>query len=204
MKELKKEDLQITELINRFVREHVEAGDICIDATAGCGNDTLFLCELTGARGEVMAFDIQPQALEKTATLLAEHECMAELVLDSHSNMADYMSEGSAACIMFNFGYLPGADHKIETKAQTSIEAIKAGLSILRKGGIMTLCLYDGSDVQREEKKAILKMLKELDSKTYLVITSCYYNRPNNPPMPVFIQKLEGKDSSCIYGFGLV
>ena len=67
----------------------------------------------------------------------------------------------------------------------------------------MTLCLYDGSDVQREEKKAILKMLKELDSKTYLVITSCYYNRPNNPPMPVFIQKLEGKDSSCIYGFVL-
>ena len=63
----------------------------------------------------------------------------------------------------------------------------------------MTLCLYDGSDVQREEKKAILKMLKELDSKTYLVITSCYYNRPNNPPMPVFIQKLEGKDSSCIF-----
>ena len=156
MKELK-EDLQITELIHRFVREHVEAGDICIDATAGCGNDTLFLCELTGARGEVMAFDIQPQALEKTATLLAEHECMAELVLDSHSNMADYMSEGSAACIMFNFGYLPGADHKIETKAQTSIAAIKAGLSILRKGGIMTLCLYDRSDVQREEKKAILK-----------------------------------------------
>ena len=204
MKELKKEDLQITELIHRFVREHVEAGDICIDATAGCGNDTLFLCELTGARGEVMAFDIQPQALEKTATLLAEHECMAELVLDSHSNMADYMSEGSAACIMFNFGYLPGADHKIETKAQTSIAAIKAGLSILRKGGIMTLCLYDGSDVQREEKEAILEMLKELDSKTYLVITSCYYNRPNHPPMPVFIQKLEGKDSSCIYGFGLV
>ncbi len=38
-----------------------------VDATAGCGNDTLFLCELTGARGEVMAFDIQPQALEKTA-----------------------------------------------------------------------------------------------------------------------------------------
>lgn len=36
-------------------------------------------------------------------------------------------------------------------------------------------------------------MLKELDSKTYLVITSCYYNRPNNPPMPVFIQKLEEK-----------
>ena len=204
MKELKKQDLQITELIHHFVREHVEAGDICIDATAGRGNDTLFLCELVGQRGEVMAFDIQPQALEETATLLAEHEYMAELVLDSHANMLDYMNEGSAACIMFNFGYLPGGDHAIETKAQTSIEAIQAGLSILRKGGIMTLCLYDGSDVQREEKKAILELLQSLDSKIYLVITGCYYNRPNNPPMPVFIQKLEGKDSSCISGFGLL
>lgn len=204
MKELKKEDLQITELIHHFVREHVEAGDICIDATAGRGNDTLFLCELVGQRGEVMAFDIQPQALEETATLLAEHECMAELVLDSHANMLDYMKEGSAACVMFNFGYLPGGDHAIETKATTSIEAILAGLSILRKGGIMTICLYDGSDVQREEKEAILAMLQTLAPKTYLVITGCYYNRPNNPPMPVFIQKLEGKDSSCISGFGLI
>ena len=204
MKELKKEDLQITEMIHHFVREHVETGDICIDATAGRGNDTLFLCELVGQRGEVMAFDIQPQALEKTATLLAEHECMAELVLDSHANMLDYMPEGSAACVMFNFGYLPGGDHAIETKAKTSVEAILAGLSILRKGGIMTLCLYDGSDVQREEKEAILAMLQTLDPKTYLVITGCYYNRPNNPPMPVFIQKLEGKDSSCISGFGLL
>ena len=195
---------RITEWCHELFLMQAVTGGTYIDATMGNGHDTLFLCELTGARGEVMAFDIQPQALEKTATLLAEHECMAELVLDSHSNMADYMSEGSAACIMFNFGYLPGADHKIETKAQTSIAAIKAGLSILRKGGIMTLCLYDGSDVQREEKEAILEMLKELDSKTYLVITSCYYNRPNHPPMPVFIQKLEGKDSSCIYGFGLV
>ena len=53
---------------------------------------------------------------------------------------------------MFNFCYLPGADHKIETKAQTSIAAIKAGLSILRKGGIMTLCLYDEA-MSREERK---------------------------------------------------
>ena len=204
MKELKKEDLQITEQIHHFVKEHVEAGDICIDATAGCGNDTLFLCELTGSRGEVMAFDIQPQALEKTATLLAEHQYMAELVLDSHENMADYMGEASVACIMFNFGYLPGGDHAMMTKADTSVKAIEAGLSLLKKGGIMTLCLYSGSDSQREEKDAVLAMLKELDSKQYLVITSCYYNRPNHPPMPVFIQKLEGKDNSCISGFGLI
>lgn len=42
MKELKKEDLQITELIHHFVREHVEAGDICIDAD--CRLQEMILC----------------------------------------------------------------------------------------------------------------------------------------------------------------
>ena len=204
MRQLNKEELQITGLVHHFVSEIVEPGDICIDATAGRGNDTLFLCQLTGARGEVMAFDIQKEALEDTARLLADNGCMAELVLDSHENMLDYMQKGSAACIMFNFGYLPGGDHNICTRAKSSIAAIKAGLEILKKGGLMTLCIYSGKDSGFEEKDEILAFLKQLDQKQYLVITSEYYNRSNNPPMPVFIRKLEGKDSSCICGFGLL
>lgn len=190
MREYNREDLQITTLIHSVVRSYVTEGDICIDATAGRGNDTLFLCELTGKKGEVMAFDIQPEALDATAKLLAEHECMAELVLDSHENMLDYMGKNCAACIMFNFGYLPGADHETATKPQSSIAAIGAGLEILQKGGIMTLCLYSGGDSGFAEKEAILKFLKELDSRAYLVITGEYYNRPNHPPMPILIQKL--------------
>lgn len=190
MKELDKTQYQITSYIHRFVREHVTAGDICIDATAGRGHDTLLLCRLAGPGGEVMAFDIQPEALEATARLLAEHECMAELILDSHANMRDYVGEDKAACIMFNFGYLPGGNHRISTQKESSLAAIEAGLEILQTGGIMTLCLYSGGDSGFEEKEAVLEYLGKLDSRSYLVIVSSYYNRPNNPPVPVLIQKL--------------
>ena len=35
-----------------------------------------------------------------------------------------------------------------------------------------------------------LDYLKGLDSKKYLVVLSCYYNRPNHPPIPVIIYKM--------------
>ena len=54
----------------------------------------------------------------------------------------------------------------------------------------MSLCIYSGGDSGFDEKTAILEYLKTLDGKKYLVVVSDYYNRPNNPPMPVQIVKL--------------
>jgi len=112
------------------------------------------------------------------------------LVLDTHAKLLSYAEINSADVIMFNFGYFPGGDHKIHTKAESSIEAIQAGLQILRKDGVMSLCIYSGGDSGFEERDAILDYLKTLDSKHYLVILSEYYNRPNHPPIPVLIVKL--------------
>lgn len=39
---------QITEYCHRMIKEHIKEGDCCVDATAGNGNDTEFLCRLTG------------------------------------------------------------------------------------------------------------------------------------------------------------
>ena len=36
---------QIAEWNRRFIREEVKTGEICIDATAGTGRDTVFLAE---------------------------------------------------------------------------------------------------------------------------------------------------------------
>ena len=110
---------------------------------------------------------------------------------ESHTNMGNYAEENSVSCIMFNFGYLPGGDHNLATKKDTSIEAIHEGLRLLRKGGMMSLCIYSGGDSGFEERDAILEELKNLDGKKYLVIKSEYYNRPNNPPVPVMIIKLK-------------
>ena len=54
----------------------------------------------------------------------------------------------------------------------------------------MTVCIYSGGASGFEEKEAVLKYLKELDGKQYLVIVSEYANRPNHPPIPVLIIKL--------------
>ena len=51
--------VQITGWCARFIREQVQPGDICIDATMGNGNDTLLLSSLCGKDGHVFAFDIQ-------------------------------------------------------------------------------------------------------------------------------------------------
>ena len=183
---------QITEWCHHFIRDHVKEGDFCIDATAGNGNDTQLLCELVGNTGKVLAFDVQEQAVSNTKERLQKLGLSerAEVILDSHANMDKYAKPETVSCIVFNFGYLPGGDHNLATRAESSIEAIHAGLKLLKKGGIMSLCIYSGGDSGFEEKDAILEELKMLDGKQYLVIESIYYNRPNNPPIPILVVKL--------------
>ena len=183
---------QITEWCHHFIREHVKPGDICIDATAGNGNDTQLLCELVGEQGKVFAFDIQEKALENTRNRLEKFALSgrAEVIKDSHTNMGQYVEEENVSCIVFNFGYLPGGDHALATHKDTSIAAIHEGLKLLKKGGMMSLCIYSGGDSGFEERDAILEELKKLDTKRYLVILTSYFNRPSDPPIPAMIIKL--------------
>lgn len=181
-------EYQITEFCHRMIRDHIREGDCCIDATAGNGNDTEFLCRMAGAAGKVYAFDIQRDAIEQTRKRLKEVDLLerAEVILDGHEHMEEHVKE-TVSAITFNFGYLPGGDHQIATRADTSIQAIEAGLRLLKKGGIMSLCIYSGGDSGFEEKEALLSYLKTLDPRTFLVIVSTYYNRENHPPIPAFV-----------------
>lgn len=183
---------QITSWVHHFLENHVQPGDICIDATMGNGNDTALLSRLVEEDGFVIAFDIQQMALDNTREKLIKEVCPKnyELVLASHENMGNYAKENTVSCITFNLGYLPGGDHAKATKGESSIKAIETGLNLLKKKGLMTVCIYSGGDSGFEEKDAVLSYLKTLDSKKYLVIISEYANRPNNPPIPVLIVKL--------------
>lgn len=140
-----------------------------------------------------LAFDIQPQAFKTTQNRLTEQqlEHRARLIQDNHANMSQYAAPESINCIVFNLGYLPGGDHSITTKGETSLTAISEGLSLLKLNGLMSLCIYSGGDSGFDERDSILKYLKDLDPRKYMVIVSSYYNRPNNPPIPVLIYKLK-------------
>jgi hypothetical protein len=183
---------QITSWVHHFLEDHVQSGDICIDATMGNGNDTALLSKLSGENGKVIAFDIQQMALDHTAEKLLKENCPKnyELVMASHETMDEYAKENTVSCITFNLGYLPGGDHEKATKGESSIRAIEKGLSLLKKKGLMTVCIYSGGDSGFDEKEAVLSYIKALDSKKYLVIISEYANRPNHPPIPVLIIKM--------------
>lgn len=183
---------QITQWCAHFIREQVKPGDLCIDATMGNGNHTLLLSTLCGEQGHVTAFDIQEQALIHTEKRLTDAGAPDNytLLLESHTNMTRYAEPDSISCIVFNLGYLPGGDHKKATKGDSSIQALTQSLTLLKKGGLISLCIYSGGDSGFQERDQVLSWLKDLDPKKYLVIRSDYYNRPNNPPIPVLIIRL--------------
>ena len=178
-------------LAHKFIEENVKPGDYCIDATAGRGNDTVFLSRLVGESGKVLAFDIQQDAVDSTNALLVKEglDGIGKAILDSHNHMDAYAQENTLSCITFNFGWLPGGDHNIFTNAETSIEAIEKGLLLLKPDGIMSLCIYYGRETGFEERDALLAYFKTIDCRHYSVLVSEFANRPNCPPIPVFIYK---------------
>lgn len=187
-----REKYQITEYCHHFLRDYIREGDICVDATAGNGGDTEFLCRLAGENGKVYAFDVQEQAVRSTEKRLerAGLRDRAELICAGHERMKEFVKERAAA-VVFNLGYLPGGDHAVATKADTTLRAAEQALELLKPGGVVSLCIYSGGDTGYEERDALLSWLRELDPRRWLVIVNCYYNRRNDPPLPVFIIRLE-------------
>ncbi len=178
-------------IIHRVISEKVQPGDICIDATAGRGNDTLFLAKLVGETGHVTAFDIQQDAVDSTRELLAANGMSdrADVLLKSHSEMDEVAEENTVSCITFNFGWLPRGDHNVFTNKSTSIPAIEKGLKLLKSGGVMTLIIYYGRETGFEERDALLEYLPTIDSSRFTVIEMPFVNRPNCPPIPILILK---------------
>lgn len=178
-------------LAHHFIRQYVHEGDFCIDATAGRGRDTELLCTLVGETGQVLAFDIQKDAVLDTRERLAAAGLASrcEVIHNSHTEMEQYTLPGSVRCIVFNFGYLPGGDHGVFTTAETSIPALEAGMRLLAPGGVMSLSIYYGGETGYDERNALLEFLATVDNKGYTVLVGSFANRPNDPPIPVFLWK---------------
>ena len=179
------------DIVRPCIEARVGEGSLCIDATAGRGRDTLMLCRLAGESGRVIAFDIQPEAIESTRMLLRAEgmERRAELHLEGHENMDAYAAPETVSCITFNLGWLPGGDHSINTRADTTIAAVSKGLGLLRRGGLMSICIYYGRDTGFGERDALLRYLETVDSGRFTVVVSRFVNRTGCPPIPVLIMK---------------
>lgn len=175
-----------------FIRMRIGEGGTGVDATAGNGNDTLFLAKCVGNTGRVFSFDIQKMALAKTTELLQSNGFSHNVTLinDGHEKMIEYINQPVDA-IVFNLGYLPGGDHSITTNPDSTIEAVKAGLSLLKPGGILCIVVYTGHLGGEEEQEALESFMETLDKKIYCSAKLYFMNRIKAPYL-ILVEKSSG------------
>ena len=181
---------KITEVNKIFLEKVVNKGDVVIDATMGNGYDTVYLGNLVGEDGKVYAFDVQEEAIKSTRKKV-ERDNMTdrvELILDGHENLDKYVDE-EVACVVFNLGYLPRAKHVVITKPDTTLQAIKKSLDLLKPNGVISIAAYIGHEGGMEEKDYICEYLNNLDQKEYNVLHMQFTNQINNPPQLILIEK---------------
>lgn len=112
-----------------------------------------------------------------------------ELICGSHADLLQYVQPGTADAVMFNFGWLPGADHGVFSTAQSSIPALQAALQAVRPGGIVSAILYSGAVIGSDEKQAVLRFLRALPLKSFTVLVCDFANWAETAPLPCLILK---------------
>lgn len=173
-----------------LIEPALRPGAVAVDATMGNGQDTLWLCRLVGETGRVYAFDVQQEAVNRTRERLAEAGVLdrARLHCTGHEHMAELIVEPVDA-VMFNLGWLPGAEHIVTTRTETTLQAADAALQILKPDGLMTICVYPGHEEGARELDALLDWAKSLDPKKYDALIKCYLNQPNDPPRMIAVKR---------------
>lgn len=141
--------MRLTEKVHQLLAQHIRAGDSSIDATAGNGHDTCFLAEQVGVSGQVIAIDIQANAIEATRQKIAaaQFEERVSLRQCDHAIVLEKLTEShrsNFSAIVFNLGYLPGSDKNVQTEASNTEKALKASLQLLRKNGALYVTAYRG------------------------------------------------------------
>lgn len=170
----------------------VADGDIAVDATAGNGHDTLFLANLVGDTGFVYAFDIQKDAVDATLHRLLDNalEHRAIVLRDGHENIAKYVNKPVAGAI-FNLGYLPGGNHDVVTKPNTTIQALESLLQLLKVGGMIVLVVYHGHEGGKQERDEVIRFVSELPQKYIHVLRYEFINQKNDPPFIIALEKVK-------------
>lgn len=186
-KELKKRgtyqgfNKSILNRVNLIYERFIKPGDIVVDATCGNGNDTLALSKLAK---DVYAFDVQTGAINNTKEILKKNERNnVTLINDSHEYIDKYLKKykRKISLITFNLGYLPSGNKKIMTNHKSTVNAIKKGLNLLNKKGIILVTCYPHEEGKKEAKEIINYLT---DNKIAYKI----YRNTNNNNAPFLIE----------------
>ncbi|UUX34385.1 tRNA (mnm(5)s(2)U34)-methyltransferase [Fundicoccus culcitae] len=177
----------LNELIEQF------PNGLFIDATLGNGNDAIHILKHPKFTGTLLAFDIQPQALQTSQTKITQLNIAAhryQLIGDSHANVDQYLAiDASLQGAIFNLGYLPKGNHQITTQADSTIQALEKMQGYLVKNGKIILVVYPGHQAGQIEKVRLLEELSQWPQETFQILQYQFINQINNPPFVIIIEK---------------
>ena len=189
-----------------LLAEVVSPGDLAIDLTAGRGQDTLALWRMVGEQGQVIAFDVQQDALMQTLQRLSASGATVRLVDQAnqplsnqpgvdlihccHSRYADIVINAPTA-IIANLGYLPGGNQQMITRSETTLAALHRALAGLAVGGRIAVVVYPGHDGGGEEAMCVERFFSALDSTNYDVLQVQLPNRIQAPGLLVAEKRTE-------------
>ena len=165
------------------------AGPLMLDATAGNGHDTVFLAELAGEGGMVLAVDRQEEALARSAALLRQRglERRVRLTRGDHADMVALLArelpdaEALLDLAVFNLGFLPGSDKRVATSAATTLTALEAVWGRLRPGGLLSVHAYSGHPGGADEAKAVGDRMRALPWREAHVSACSQWNKARSP-----------------------
>ncbi len=179
--------ISLTNLAHQAVASLLQAGDFAIDATVGNGHDTVFLADRVGPTGRVYGFDIQQAALDASRQRLqaADASSQATLIKASHAlinEKIDAQFHGRIRAVMFNLGYLPGADKNIITRSESTLAALQQSIELLANPGILTIMVYPGHAGGDDEAVQVESCLSFMDQQKYRITT--HYSQVDKPEAP--------------------
>lgn len=172
----------ISKIAHNIVLNYLDSFDVAIDATLGNGHDTDFLVNHFGI---VYSFDIQKIACQNYSN---KNISNVNVINDSHENFKLYINK-PVDLIMYNLGFLPGANKDITTNHLSTIKSIKSGLEILNNGGFIAICVYPGHNEGIIESSCISDLIESLPKNEFGVMVHKFANRSSSAPYLVIIEK---------------
>jgi len=184
--------MRLTEKVHHILTNHLKEGDRAIDATAGNGYDTLFLAEQVGASGKVIAIDIQDCAIRSTREKLESAGLIdrVRLVTDDHAVALKKLTasnRGNVAAITFNLGYLPGSDKSIQTRAESTEQALATSIQLLSPGGYLCVTAYRGHRGGAVEAETVEAFMRKYQTEGNAV--DCHEPESSNSPPVLWVLK---------------
>jgi SAM-dependent methyltransferase len=173
-----------------MMRNFIAEGDKAVDATCGNGHDTYLLAALVGPSGQVWGFDIQEQAIAETGRRLSEAGLAGQVTLlqAGHEEIGRHVN-GPVKAVLFNLGYLPGGDHSIITRPETTDVALQHSLKLLDPGGIVMVTVYPGHGGGACEQKTVDEWAVGLEARKYHSWRMGQMNVLSDAPYCILVQK---------------